>query len=170
MLHASTNHRPSHAADFGFLRGRWHLSHMGYNLYITRRENWFEDEAGAIAVKEWLYLVHSDPEMRLDGYAEATVGSGSVVRVDDLTMAIWVGYSKHGHSGNLAWLWHAYGNIVAKNPDQEIRRKMWLLANRLSAKLQGDDGELYGADGEPVATEAATAAAFPKSKPWWRFW
>lgn len=143
---------------------------MGYDLHITRRENWFEEEADAIAVEEWLDLVRSDPEMRLDGYAEATVGGGSVLRVDDPTMAVWIGYSKHGQSGNMAWLWHAHGNVVAKNPDQEIRRKMWLLSSRLSAKLQGDDGELYGADGEPIGTEATTATASPRSKPWWRFW
>lgn len=143
---------------------------MGYDLYITRRDNWFEEKADGIAVEEWLDLVRCDPEMRLDGYAEATVGNGSVLRVDDPTMAVWVGYSKHGLNGNMAWLWYAHGNIVAKNPDEEIRQKMWLLASTLSAKVQGDDGELYGANGERVATEATTGALPPKSKPWWRFW
>lgn len=143
---------------------------MGYNLYITRRENWLEEETDAIAAEEWLDLVRADPEMRLDGYAEASVGTGSVLRVDDPTMAVWIGYSQHGQSENMAWLYHDNGNIVAKNPDQEIRRKMWLLASSLSARLQGDEGELYGADGEPVAAESATTGTFPKRTPWWRFW
>jgi len=143
---------------------------MGYDLHITRRCNWFDQETDAIAVEEWLDLVRSDPEMRLDGYAEATVGSGSILRVDDPTMVVWVGYSKHGLNGNMAWLWYASGNIVAKNPDEEIRRKMWLLARALSAKVQGDDGELYGADGKRVTTEATAGEAHPKRKPWWRLW
>jgi hypothetical protein len=42
------------------------------------------------------------------------------------------------------------GNIVAKNPEKPVRAKMYQMAQRLGAKLQGDEGELYGPDGEPV--------------------
>jgi hypothetical protein len=30
-----------------------------------------------------------------------------------------------------------------EDPDPEILQKMWLLAQALSAKVQGDDGEFY---------------------------
>jgi hypothetical protein len=45
------------------------------------------------------------------------------------------------------WFDYRRGRIVVKNPDQEILRKMWLLAQRLSAKVQGDDGETYDRKG-----------------------
>ena len=35
------------------------------------------------------------------------------------------------------------GQRRREDPDPEIRQKMWLLAQALSAKVQGDDGEFY---------------------------
>jgi hypothetical protein len=37
-----------------------------------------------------------------------------------------------------------------KNPDTEILQKMWSLAQPLSAKVQGDDGELYDSSGDQL--------------------
>ena len=139
---------------------------MGYEVHITRKENWF-DEGSDIALEEWLDVVRSDAEMRLDGHAEATVGEGAVLRMEDPSMSVWVGYSQHGQQGNMAWLWHNRGNVMAKNPDEEILRKMSRIAGRLSAKVQGDEGELYGEDGTPIGEEALSNS---NSKPWWRFW
>ena len=141
---------------------------MGYEVHITRKENWLDDGPD-IALEEWLDVVRSDAEMRLDGHAEATVGEGAVLRMEDPSMSVWVGYSKHGQQGNMAWLWHSRGNVMAKNPDEEILRKMSLIATRLSAKVQGDEGELYGEDGNLVGEEAPSHIN-SSSKPWWRFW
>jgi len=98
---------------------------MSYNIYITRREDWFSEDGPEISLQEWIDLVHADKEMRLDGYAEATTTEGDVLRVNDQSMAVWLEYSQHGVDGNMAWIWHHQGNIVARNPDEEIRRKMW---------------------------------------------
>jgi len=140
---------------------------MGYEVHITRKENWF-DEGPEISLVEWLDLVGADPEMRNDGYAEAIVGGGSVLRVDDPSMSVWIAYSGHLQDGNMAWMWYGQGNIAAKNPDVEILRKMADIARRLSAKVQGDEGEVYGADGQLISE----AGLHPRqiSKPWWRFW
>jgi hypothetical protein len=45
----------------------------------------------------------------------------------------------------MAWFAYWRGEIRVKNPDDEIIRKMWLVAQSLSAKVQGDDGETYDA-------------------------
>lgn len=142
---------------------------MGYNIYITRREDWFTEDGPEISLQEWTDLVHSDKEMRLDGYAEAATADGDVLRVNDQSMAVWLEYSQHGVDGNMAWIWHHQGNIVAKNPDEEIRRKMWRLAQAVSAKVQGEESELYGADGQMLLQEAPVAKD-ARSKPWWRVW
>ena len=142
---------------------------MGYNVYITRREDWFAEDGPEISLQEWIDLVHTDKEMRLDGYAEARTANGDVLRVNDESMAVWIEYSKHDVDGNAAWIWHHQGNIVAKNPDQEIRRKMWRLAQAVSAKVQGDDSELYGADGQMLFQETPVEEE-ARSKPWWRVW
>lgn len=141
---------------------------MGYEVHITRKENWFDDGPD-IALEEWLDVVRSDAEMRLDAHAEATVGEGAVLRVQDPSMSVWIQYSKHGQHGNMAWFWHNNGNVMVNNPDEEILRKMSKIATRLSAKVQGDDCELYGEDGNPINEEAPTHSN-PSPKPWWRFW
>lgn len=48
----------------------------------------------------------------------------------------------------MAWFTHSKDRITVKNPDEEILVKMHQIALALSAKVQGDDGEEYGADGK----------------------
>jgi len=40
------------------------------------------------------------------------------------------------------------GNVVVKNPDSEILRKMYVIAQSLSAKVKGDEWEVYRRDGD----------------------
>ncbi|KUY92798.1 MULTISPECIES: hypothetical protein [unclassified Burkholderia] len=122
---------------------------MGYDVHITRKTNWFDDEP-QIDIYEWRVLVASDEEMRLDGYAEAKVGSGAVPRMESEGLAVWVAYSGHAANGNMAWFDFGRGDVVVKNPDAEILVKMWAITQKLGARVQGDDCELYGADGNVV--------------------
>lgn len=140
---------------------------MGYEVHITRKENWF-DEGPEISLADWLDVVRTDPEMRNDGYAEATVAEGSVLRIEDPSMSVWLAYPGHLQDGNMAWMWHSHGNVVTKNPDEEMLQKMLIIAQRLSAKVQGDEGEVYGIDGQLIA--AAEPRPHRSHKPWWRFW
>ncbi len=112
---------------------------MGYDIHITRKTDWFDDEP-EIPLAEWIALVESDPEMRHDGYAEAKMPDGSVIRQVKEGISVWTAYSK---PGSTAWFSFSNGNVVAKNPDEEILTKMRHLARALSAKVQGDEGELY---------------------------
>jgi|CXWL01.1.fsa_nt_gi hypothetical protein len=143
---------------------------MGYDIHITRRAEWFDERAPAIALDEWLAVVRNDPELRLDGFAEAPLSDGSVLRVEDSSMAVWHAYSRHGYNNGAAWIWWNGGNIEAKNPDKEILRKMWLIAQRLSARVQGDECEFYDSAGEVIADSLADHAPPPTPRPWWRFW
>jgi hypothetical protein len=40
------------------------------------------------------------------------------------------------------------GDVVVKNPDSEILRKMYVVAQSLSAKVKGDEWEVYRRDGD----------------------
>jgi predicted extracellular nuclease len=131
---------------------------MGYNLYITRKENWIdEDDSNSISVTEWTEYVKSDSEMRLDNFAEATTKNGEYVRVETEGVSVWTKYSKDGLDGNHAWFSPTNGNIVVKNPDIEIRNKMIDIAGQLKAKVQGDDGEFYH-----------TKETLAEKRPWWK--
>jgi hypothetical protein len=149
---------------------------VGYEVHITRRPSWFED-GPEITLDEWLAVVREDPDLRLDGFAEAeTRDTHTKIRVEDPSLAIWTAYSGHGRDGNMAWLYLSQGNVVAKNPDEEIRRKLALLAKRLGARVQGDEGEFYGDDGESIPeADGSPPEVEPKRspaprKPWWKFW
>jgi len=122
---------------------------VGYDIHITRKENWFDVEGPTISFDDWTALVNSDPEMRLDGFAEAATGAGQIVKIKGPSLSVWTAYSKNGKDGNQAWLWLGQGNVVTKNPDSEILRKMYVIAQSLGAKVQGDEGEIYAPDGEP---------------------
>jgi len=81
--------------------------------------------------------------LRLDGYAQASLPDGKILRVEDASLAVWTGWSRHAEGENMALFYLSAGNIDSKNPDEEIRRKMWRIAQRLNARVQGDDGEFY---------------------------
>lgn len=140
---------------------------MGYDIHITRQENWFDEDANKkISLDEWKSFLVNDPEMRLDNFAEAVTTSGDQIRVESDGLAVWTKYSGNGLDGNFAWFDYSNGNIVCKNPDDEIIKKMLDIAQRLNAKVQGDEGELY----EPTVGKEITDKQLNQEKPWWKFW
>jgi hypothetical protein len=142
---------------------------MGYDLHITRKENWY-DAVPEITLDEWLAYVDGDPEMRHDGVAEAPVGGGKTLRVVGEGICVWTTYSGGDRGRDVSWLAWNRGNIIAKNPDQEIRRKIWAIAQFFGAQIQGDDLELYGEDGEiekNPSIESGTTSV-PTKRSWWR--
>lgn len=133
---------------------------MGYDLHITRKEYWHEeDESKQISIQEWSAYVDSDPEFSVDNFAEAKATDGQTVRIDSPGLSVWTKYSGNGVNGNYAWFILSNGNIVVKNPDVEIRNKMIEVAAILKGKVQGDDGEIY--------SEQELHSA---RKPWWKLW
>jgi hypothetical protein len=99
---------------------------MGYELHITRAESWATNEGHEITADEWLGYVQSDPELRL------SPNNGKY-------FVEWSGPSTYPEP----WFdWFA-GNISTKNPDKAIVGKMLQIAERLCARVQGDDGEFY---------------------------
>ncbi|MBX2855175.1 MAG: hypothetical protein KTR21_09315 [Rhodobacteraceae bacterium] len=150
---------------------------MGYELHITRKAHWADENGPEISLDEWLGYVSADPEMRLDGFAEAPLPGGGVLRAEDQSLAVWTAWpgdggrdgGGDGGMDGLAWMWlSGDGAICAKHPDIDIRRKMWRIAQDFGARLVGDDGEQYGADGE-IDTGAMDDARL-KPQPWWKFW
>ncbi|MFO0922647.1 MAG: hypothetical protein U0905_09200 [Pirellulales bacterium] len=53
--------------------------------------------------------------------------------------------------------------------DEKILRKMHQIASQLDAKVLGDEGEEYGADGELVAQPESQNSDGCR-KPWWKIW
>lgn len=99
---------------------------VGYEFYITRADHWSDGEP-KISEDEWLELVEQDPELSLAGY-------------NGPYFALWSGDSKWGDG---AWFNWRRGRVHTKNPDPPLIGKAIRIAERLRAKVQGDDGEVY---------------------------
>ena len=103
---------------------------MGYDVHITRAEDWAMNEGHEITAREWHELIRRDADLRLAGY-------------NGPHFVIWNAHPLD----NEAWLDLVRGNITTKAPDEPLLRKMLEIAQQLNANVQGDDGELYtGAD------------------------
>lgn len=99
---------------------------MGYDVHITRADDWSLNEGAWITAKEWLDVVRVDAELQL-------------ITDSEPYPAQWL----HELSGEDVCFEWKEGNIFVKNPTKEAIIKLEVLANRLRAKVQGDDGELY---------------------------
>jgi hypothetical protein len=121
---------------------------LGYELHITRKQGWSDEDGPIITQAEWEAYIASDPELRLDGYAEVTMPTGSKLRVTPPGIAVWTAHPDP--SSGPAWITlGSSGNVRARNPDRALIRKMCQIAQQLGARVMGDDGEIYGGDGQP---------------------
>ena len=116
---------------------------MGYDVHITRADEWAKSKINPISLEEWTAYLQSDVDMRLDGFAEATTTQGERVRYENPGLAVWTKYSKDDSNTHQAWFDFRNGKIVVKNPDDEILKKMKEIAKAFNAKIIGDDGEFY---------------------------
>lgn len=148
---------------------------MGYDLHITRQENWFDENSSRqISFDEWTQFLANDKDMRLDNFAEATTTNGDTIRVEREGLSVWTKYSGNGLNGNYAWFDYREGRIVCKNPDEEIIGKMLDIAKLLNAKVQGDEGEIYERSAGNKTSYRKIIENYDdqtdNEKPWWKFW
>ena len=98
---------------------------MGYDLHITRRAEWADDQGPEITLKEWRAYLKSDAQIERDAANGPT---------DFLFTA---------HPEEPKPLWWDRGEIYTKNPDEVTIRKLVQISKNLKARVVGDDGEEY---------------------------
>jgi len=94
---------------------------MGYDLRITRAVEWDRNRGCEITIREWHAIIDSDPELSPD-----PMHGPCAVR-----------YGKKG------WFDWFEGNVFTTDPEPVDVTKMLSIAARLTATVQGDDGEYY---------------------------
>ncbi len=99
---------------------------MGYNLYVTRAVDWSSNSGNEISPQEWLSVVDGDP---------------SLVRfsANGPYFALW----DRADQPDSPWIDWFGGNLYSKNPDRAVLGKLLEIANRLHARVQGEEGEEY---------------------------
>ena len=106
---------------------------MGYDLHITRRENWFDEEGPLITAAEFEIAVDNDPDLALVPVPDGWLGARDPVAqlaADAVPL----------QESGLCW---RAGRISSKNPSDLVVEAMCRLAKALDARVQGDDGEFY---------------------------
>jgi hypothetical protein len=69
--------------------------------------------------------------------------AGEIIRCENAGLAVWTAWARGGENGNWAWFDYWNGCIVVKNPDEAILSKMCAIAEKIGARVQGDEGEYY---------------------------
>ncbi len=142
---------------------------MGYNLYVTRKNQWHDEHGEEIQIEDWIAVVKNDPEMEMRSEAHADLGNGQVLVASDPTMAVWLGED----GAERMWFYLSEGNAVGKSPRPDGLAKMHSFSLLLAARLIGEEGETYDAEGNasyPQLGKVDLPKAEPTSRPWWRFW
>lgn len=106
---------------------------MGYAVYITRASSHAEGSRTPIDRDEWRALIAEDPELEVPDPA-----------VPD--------FARFRGASRLKdpWIDLEDGNVYTNSPDEAIFRKLIALAERLGARVQGEDGEEYRLEGDRV--------------------
>jgi hypothetical protein len=127
---------------------------MGYDLHITRAEDWGESEKTPITMEEWKAVIAADPELELDPNNDRRL---------DRFSANWVDPVSREERGWFAW---SDGEISTKNPDRAQLGKMLQIAERLGAQVQGDDREKYTTP-EAISEDPYKEVAAHGRSLWW---
>jgi hypothetical protein len=117
---------------------------MGYEVHIRRADG------GSISLEEWSAYVEQADDLRMDGFAESTTPDGATIRIEEPGIAVWTAQPDPAQGG---WITFHEDEIVVNNPDAPMLRRMHAIAVAFGAQVQGDDGELYDAEGNPAVEE-----------------
>lgn len=118
---------------------------MSYDLHITRR-NWWTQDGKDIGFEEWRAYVATDPELSLDGVAVARAPNGDEIRIERAGLTRW---APHGETEG--WFDHDRGVVTVASPEAAQFAKAWTIAQHFNARIQGDEGEFYDPDFNPIA-------------------
>ena len=108
---------------------------MGYDLHITRKQNWANPQGTFITPEEWVAVIQNDPELTV-------TGQNGPYHAD------WSGPGKYP-----CWLDYDRGELFTKYPTNEMIEKMLVIAHRLDARVVGDEDEEYLGGGRVAVEE-----------------
>lgn len=119
---------------------------MGYEVHITRSDDWPGAAQHPILLDEWVEVVNSDASLQLTDESETVC-------------VIWLDHHDKPQ------FWFTDGQITKKHPDERTLQKMAEIAARLNARVIDDDGAEYG---EEQDLETAEDTERMGNRPWWQ--
>lgn len=144
---------------------------MGYYVAILRSADTKSTPDKPITREEWLACVKADPEMRVLPAGPMPSAGSPNFRVKELGDYVWwTGLPDVNDEGVVWFHFWKEGFIDVKNPNAAILHKMFEMANRLDARLQGEEGEEYGDHGVVIKAPPDWNGPTPRlpSRSWWQ--
>ena len=104
---------------------------MGYDLHITRAEDWAEAAETPIDFAEWTTYAETDSRL-------SVAGTIALRNHDPQEQSVYA--LSHGDGPTIHW--HRGDLVVAGASDADVEQ-LRPIADALAARVQGDDGEFY---------------------------
>ena len=145
---------------------------MGYDLHITRRIHWGEEQPESdITLAEWLEYIENDDELIVSSELKIGDLNADGMLEPRLGFCDWVNHPNK----EKRWFDFFDGDINTKFPDDFTIMKMLKIAKILNANLQGDDGEHYSLNesGKVIYFHPINENDLvekKQKKAWWKFW
>jgi hypothetical protein len=117
---------------------------MGYEVHMTRADEWSRSAERPITADEWSAVVAADPELQID-------------EANGPYFAVWRDPCTGSDGGWFDW---ADGQVSTKQPDRSLVKKLLQLADKFGATVQGDDGEVYSHPSQFLGDADAEADAY----------
>lgn len=134
---------------------------MGYDLYITRKEDWSDTDGPWITMNDWTEYLFIDKSLEIDRARAEAVDPRVASRAKEPTHTRWLDWPDREPGVKEAWMWLEQGNIVAPDLDISFRRKLFLIADSLDARLMNEDGVTYDSSGNRATS---------LKRAWWKLW
>jgi hypothetical protein len=116
---------------------------MGYDLHITKKENWYDETGDTISLQAFHQLASDDPELMLCSETCAFIVLGTEMPPIDAN-AEGLDRYRHFTPENACYaIYHERDEIRIPRAANVTIPKLMAIAKQLNAKLQGDDGETY---------------------------
>ena len=112
---------------------------MGYDLHITRKEHWSDEDGSEISLSEWVKYSQNDSDIKPD--PDNPGDENWMIISDSWSWPIW---------------WEKNGELRTKNPEPAAIQKLISIAIALDARVLGDDGEIYRNDSSGAVTLGST--------------
>lgn len=142
---------------------------MSYNVYVTRKDDWSDDDGPDITLNDWLDYLAIDGSLIPDSHRAKSTDPRVASGAKEATHAYWAEWPGRDDAGHEVWFWLELGNIICANADTATLRKLFVVADVLGARLQGDEGEFYDSVGRAVKGRPRMPRGAGK-RPWWKFW
>lgn len=130
---------------------------MSLYLFISRKPDPATGEGPDITEQEWQEFLASESDLRPPLPEEIEVGVPGGVTENDVALSC--------PDGTTAWVSWADGQLEVKNASQTATARMVRIADRLSARVVSETGEVFDGQGVHAGFEPWSEFYVPDEKP-----